>query len=321
MRKRFFISFLCLFGFCIGLWICKREEILRVKTPVPLFKTEKLKHFLYYTGPYGNSCRDLMTVLLPGSFLEVLSENKEGVCKVLWLRNKDKEKGCIGFVARKLLKTCCEKVQKEAIIWGQRSPMPLGEIRKFFKRCAAKTIPYCWGGNWEDELKLSEDYRLEQMPELGPDGESNEPKRPYCLRGFDCVGLVYYVSNGILRRSCKGVRKHGKRLWTIDKENWNITREKLEENLKALNLQDTDLMVLGEAHSGAHLATWYDGGILEFRGVDQGCEYRKDMKEILDRIMRWIELCKNGEIEDIRFIRWHPELLSEKEYKELVTVD
>lgn len=293
-------------------------EFFRVKenSPLPLYKVEDLKSLMYYAGKYGTSCRELMTVLLPGTFLELLSQNEDGVCKVLWLRNKNREKCCEGYVHRRLLDNRCVQVSESAVNWS-RSPMSLEKIREFYEECSRNEIPYCWGGNWEDEIELTDDWVFTQRSEE-PNEEMKEPGKPYCLRGFDCCGLPYYVSGGVLRRSCEGIRKHGKLLWTINKKNCNITREELAAKLKDLNLHDTDLLVLK-----THLANWFKGGILEFRGVDYGCEYRQEKDEVLDRIMRWAGLVKASKDadSDVRFIRWHPELLTKEEFEKLVLAD
>ena len=295
---------------------------MKKNSPLPLYKVEDLKSLTYYAGKYGTSCRELMTVLLPGMCCEVLSENKEGVCKVLWLRNKNREKCCEGYVHRNLLKKQCEPVAKDIVNYV-RSPMSLKDIRAFYEECSKNTICYGWGGNWKDEIKLPKDYIFTQRSEE-PGEEIKYPGKPYRCCGIDCCGLVYLPANGILRRTCKGIRNHGKHLWSVNKENCDIiTREKLEVKLDELNLRDTDIMVLGgnagfsKGESG-HLATWYNGGILEFRGVDYGCEYRKKKDEILDRIMRWVGFVKESDDEDydLRFIRWHPELLTKEEFEE-----
>ena len=152
---------------------------------------------------------------------------------------------------------------------------------------------------------------------------------PYRLRGFDCCGVVYYVAGGLLKRTTWGIREQGKLLRCFDKKSKEISREELAKFLDTLC--DTDCIILrGRSEEdikrvpeysaknigtdAGHLAVWYDGGILEFRGVDYGCEYRKKREEVLDRVMRWIKLVKDSKNDqcDLRFIRWHPELLKEE---------
>lgn len=322
MGKRCLFSFFHLFFLCVGLCVCRGENIFVVKEgcAVPLFDTCDLKRLPYYVGSYGTSCRNLMSVLLPGSFLKVVSKNEKGVCKVLWLRRENKEN--VGYIHEQLLKQCCEQVQKEDVKYGA-SPMSLEEIRSFFERCSQKEFPYCWGGNSKHEIRLPGDYGFVQISE-DPKREIKEEFRgkPYRLHGFDCCGLVYYVSGGLLKRTTWGIREQGKLLRRFDKKSKEISREELAEFLDTL--QDTDCIILKGYRVGTkpdpmkddsgHLATWYNGGILEFRGVDYGCEYRNQKEEVLDRVMRWIGLVRKSKDEacDLRFIRWHPELLKEE---------
>ena len=179
------------------------------------------------------------------------------------------------------------------------------KIKEFFKECPGK-ISYCWGGNWKDRITLPNDYGFVQTSES--EGEDIKVLKPYELCGFDCCGLLYYVSDGLLRRSARGIRKPGKILWRITKQDV-ITREELASKLEKLELQDTDCIVIR-----THLATWWQGGILDFRGVDYGCAFVNTKDEIVDKIMRFISTVHASEDEDndVRFIRWHPELLKEE---------
>jgi len=322
MRKRRFISLLSLFVFCVGLCVCKGEDFFVVKEgyPVPLYNAEDLEHLPYYVGKYGTSCRKLMSSLLPGSFLKLVSKNEKGVCKVLWLRRENKNNE--GYIHESFLKKCCKQVQKEDIKY-ETSPMSLEKIRQFFEKSRGNIIPYCWGGNWEYEIELPSDYGFVQISEDPKEKIKEEfVGMPYRLYGFDCCGLVYYVSGGLLKRTTWGIREQGKLLRCFNKKSEGISREELAKFLGTL--RDTDCIILKGYRVGAkpdpmkddpgHLATWYNGGILEFRGVDYGCEYRNQKEEVLDRVMRWIGLVRKSKDEacDLRFIRWHPELLKEE---------
>ena len=105
------------FGFTEGELLVVNKD-----SPVPLYNSEDLKHLPYYAGKYGISCRNLMTVLLPGTFLRFISENKDGVCKVAWLA--DQEKSYEGYVHRQFLEQQCTQVQKNVVRW-RHSPMAL----------------------------------------------------------------------------------------------------------------------------------------------------------------------------------------------------
>ena len=295
MRKGRFVSLLGLFVFCIWLSFCRGEKTFVVKEGcyVPLFGTDVCK-LLYRAGAHGTNCYRLLTVLLPGTFVDV-PDFGEKISKVVWHVNP--EKNFEGYIHNEFLENACKEVPKDAVKWSP-SPKSLKETRAIFQRCIDERVPYCWGGNWFEIIPLPEDYVFSQC--------GGAVERAYELRGFDCSGLLYFISGGLLQHSTRRLREYegGKILWSVGKKD-TVSLEDLKKKLVGLKLRDTDYVVII-----GHVVVWFNGGIIEFRGMDYGCVFTPAEKAA-ERIMELIEKSRTNEEEDsdVRFIRWHPELL------------
>ena len=221
----------------------------------------------------------------------------EKVSKVVWHVNQ--KKTFERYVHNAFLKNACKEVRKDVVKWSP-SPMPLKEIRTIFQRCIDEHVPYCWGGNWFETISLPEDYVFSQS--------GGKVERAYELRGFDCSGLLYFISDGLLQHSTRRLREYegGKVLWSVGKKD-DVSLEDLKEKLAELKLRDTDYIVLI-----GHVVVWFNGGIIEFRGMDYGCVFTPAEK-VHERIMELIAASRKTDDgdSDVRFIRWHPELLKE----------
>lgn len=205
-----------------------------------------------------------------------------------------------GYIHNRFLRDFFEEVPKD-IDGKSPSPIPLKDIRAVFQRCLGESVPYCWGGNWFETIPLPEDYVFSQC--------GGKVERVYELRGFDCSGLLYFISNGLLPHSTRRLRNCGKILYKIEK-NDAVSIDDLKEKLAALRLRDSDYIVIE-----GHVVVWYNGGVIEFRGMDYGCVFMPAEKAP-ERIMELVTASRkaNDDEGDVRFIRWHPELLK-KEFK------
>ena len=263
---------------------------------MPLFGTDDSK-LLYDAGAHGTNCYHLLTVLLPGSLLDLIDLGKK-ISKVVWHVNQ--KKTFEGYVHSAFLKKSCKEVSKDAVKWSPL-PMPLKKIRAIFQRCINDGVPYCWGGNWFETIPLPDDYIFSQC--------GGKVERVYELLGFDCSGLLYFISGGLLPHSTRHLRSYGKILYRIEKSD-TVSSEDLREKLTTLRLRDSDFIVIE-----GHAVIWYDGGMIEFRGMDYGCVFTPAEKAP-ERIMELVTASRkaNDDEGDVRFIRWHPELLK-KEFK------
>lgn len=262
---------------------------------MPLFGTDGCE-LLYHAGEHGTNCYYLLTVLLPGSFVDVRNFG-EKVSKVAWHVNE--KTTYEGYIHNRFLRDFFEEVPKD-IDGKSPSPIPLKDIRAVFQRCLGESVPYCWGGNWFETISLPEDYVFSQS--------GGKVEKNYELRGFDCSGLLYFVSDGLLQHSTRRLREYGggKILWSVGKKD-SVSLEDLKKKLVDLKLRDTDYIVLI-----GHVVVWFNGGIIEFRGMDYGCVFTPAEKAA-ERIMELIEKSRTNEEKDsdVRFVRWHPELSEE----------
>lgn len=288
MRKFRFISLFCL-ALAFGLFRMHAGGMFVVKDGcyLPLFEKVEAERS-YETGTHGSNCYSLDTVLLPGSVVE-LSSYKDGMVKVKCeMTEKVKHEG---FIYASFIKDFCKEF-REGDVKRTRSPMSLKEIRKVFERCLSENVPYCWGSN-----------QFETVPLPGvifkpADGST----KPYELRGFDCSGLLYYISDGTLPHATGALKNFGKRLFTI--QAGETFGKELQEKVEKVvaDLKDTDFIAIK-----GHVVVAYSKGLIEFRSKNLGCCFTPK-EQAVQRITELIEAAKKKN-SDVWFVRWHPEVL------------
>lgn len=290
MRKVRLISLFCL-GLAFGLFCAHAGDMFVVqdKCYLPLFENNKeIRSF--ERGKKGCNCDDLDTVLLPGSVIEVLGYEENGMAKVTCdMTEKVKH---TGYVYKSSIEGFCEKF-KEGGVKRKRSPMSLQGIRSVFERCLRENVPYCWGGN-----------NFEAVPLRGTTFTSEKKGEQYECRGFDCSGLLYYISDGTLPHATGALKDFGRRLFTIEAaKRWEVSKEDLGKVIA--DLKDTDFIAIK-----GHVIVSYNEGLIEFRSKDLGCCFTS--KEGANkRITELIEAAKQKN-SDVWFVRWHPEYLRGK---------
>lgn len=287
MRKFRFVSLFCL-TLTFGLFRMHAGDMFVVKDGcyLPLFENNKeIRSF--ERGKKGCNCDDLDTVLLPGSVIEVLGYKENGMAEVTCeIAEKVKHKG---FVYKSSVENFCKKFKK-GDIKRKRSPMSLEEIRSVFERCLCENVPYCWGGNQFETISLP---KVIFKP-------ADKNTKPYELRGFDCSGLLYYISDGTLPHATGSLKDFGRRLFTVEAGKiWDKDLEGKVEEVVA-NLKDTDFIVIK-----GHVIVAYNRGLIEFRSKDLGCCFTPEEKAV-QRITELIEVAKKKN-SDVWFVRWHPE--------------
>ena len=284
------ISLFCL-ELAFGLFRVHAGDMFVVKDKcyLPLFENNKETR-LFEKGKKGCNCDDLDTVLLPGSVIEVLGYEENGMAKIKCeMTGKVKHEG---FVYTSSIEGFCEKF-KEGDVKRERSPMSLNEIQSVFERCLDGKVPYCWGSN-----------QFEKIPLSGVTFTSEKEGEQYECRGFDCSGLLYYISDGTLPHATGALENFGTRLFTVEVEKkWKISKEDLEKVIR--DLKDTDFIAIK-----GHVIVAYNKGLIEFRSKDLGCCFTPEEKTI-QRITELIEVAQEKN-SDVWFVRWHPEYLQGK---------
>ena len=288
MRKFRFISLFCL-ALAFGLFRAHAGGMFVVKDEcyLPLFENNKeIRSF--ERGKEGCNCDDLDTVLLPGSVIEVLGYKENGMAEVTCeIAEKVKHKG---FIYASFIKDSCKEFC-EGDVKRTRSPMSLEKIRKVFERCLSENVPYCWGSN-----------QFETVPLPGVIFKSADGStKPYELRGFDCSGLLYYISDGTLPHATGALKNFGKRLFTVEAgKKWEVSKEDLGKVIA--DLKDTDFIAIK-----GHVVVAYSKGLIEFRSKNLGCCFTPK-EQAVQRITELIEAAKKKN-SDVWFVRWHPEVL------------
>jgi len=315
MGKVRLIPFFCL-ELAFGLFRVHAGDMFVVKDKcyLPLFENNKETR-LFEKGKKGCNCDDLDTVLLPGSVIEVLGYKENGMAEVKCkMTEKVKHEG---YVYKSSIENFCEKFE-EGGVNRERSPMSLEEIRSVFKRCLDEKVPYCWGSNQFEKISLS-----------GVTFTSKNEGEQYECRGFDCSGLLYYISDGTLPHATGALKNFGTLLFTIEAgQIWHETFIKEVDQVVA-KLKDTDFIVIK-----GHVIVAYNGGLIEFRSKDLGCcftspedvisqdESQSNKKDpVREKIKNpvtlrvydlWVRAKNSKSRSDVWFMRWHPECLRGK---------
>lgn len=301
MKSRLQFS-LCVFAMCIGASIaCFGEEshvcyVVNEGCYIPVFETNESK-FSYEVGEHGMNCYQLDTVLLPDTCLHLSQEGTNDIIKVSYYCAGDSSEHS-GFIHSKLLSSCCKECEEcdhvECCKYSDVQPMALSDIRALFDSCINENIPYCWGANNINAIDLNDMYEFTA---------DNKDVPAFELRGFDCSGILHYISNGILPHCTRGLHVAGNELFKFE-HGQSYTGE---EKMAVINgLRDTDYIVCVRK-GGGHVILSYKGGFLEFRDKDSGCVFtpKEDTLSRLDKIIDW---GNDGE-SDVFVIRWHPEVM------------
>ena len=309
-KKGFYIVGILAVCFAVAFLEFGMDNVFVVKDNglVPMFTTSKLD-LQYESGKGGTNCYDLDTVLLPNTRIKVTEKCEDSVSKIEYYLSK----ACngTGYVHNDFLKNSCSK--SHILSWKNLSeraveaaPMPLSRIRKLFEYCINNGVPYCFGGNNFERIELPKEYSF------SPFGEQVEGGRPYELRGFDCSGILYFISNGTLPHCTKGLDGMGKKIFVFEWQK-EYSREEKEHVLNSL--KDTDYLVflhnkdLSKTSGSGHVIVSFDGGFIEFKGKDYGCVYT-DKSHAMERLDSLINASVKS-CGDLLVIRWHPEVISQ----------
>lgn len=284
---------------CLGLQI---GDVFEIKTDkfIPLFITDRID-LRYDVGTCGNNCYDLDTVLPPKTLIQVeaFSENYDTVhvlCKVSeWCTFQ-------GYVHKNLLKCCTNPIPKNFFDKNlpNRPVLSVSEICCILDDCVVRHMPYSFGCNNYTEVPLGHLYSF--------DGPSKDCTQYRCF-GFDCSGLLHYISGWTLPHSTR-------RLYDLFEKNCILSLgiESADAELQnALRLmKDTDYVVFVHDYKyvggTGHVIISLHGGFVEAAGQSIGVIFT-EKDHALERLRKLLHSARENGAQDVRIIRWHPELV------------
>lgn len=275
---------------------------IRSDAYVPVF-TVPTNHLVYEVGFHGNNCNNLLTVLLPGSYVQVDEKINKTIFKVSCLVSEnEKVSGYIhpSFVKSSMTLTNYHHLDQVEV---HRTVPSIAEMMRGFYESAKAGIPYCYGGNCPKEITLEGLYTFTQS-----DHYFNRT-RSYVCQGFDSAGLLHYYSNGYLPHNPGKLIHCGKVLFKIEPKQ-RLTSRMLKEIM--LELKDTDYIVFAStanenAEELGHVIVSYRFGFIESRGQNYGIVITPSY-DAEGRLLQ-MKLCAAQNGCDLYVIRWHPQLL------------
>jgi hypothetical protein len=251
---------------------------------VPVFNDSSI-NLTYESGPKGSYCYELNIVLLPSSMVRIIEVGKNENISVEY-RVSEAVIGR-GFIHANFIRGSMIKMEDEfwkKALRSKRYPLSLREFRKISYRCIEEKIPYCAGASNFEKIELNGMY-------LTGKGKSDFLEdNEFELCGFDGLGFLYFVSNGILAHDPQDLNKMGDKLFVFDSQREYSAREKK----LALNfMRDSDFFILKRKKRGSSARGWYvaisfNGGLLEFKGKKHGIVFteREGVLKRLDNLLR-----------------------------------
>jgi hypothetical protein len=256
---------------------------------VPLFSRRGTR-FAYECGANGTSCRDLNTVLPPGTFVKIIGRAERGtvpvVCKV------SSRYSASGFVHQKLFGWAMREIAPDVFMETapDRHVPSMAEIEETINACVTAKIQYSWGCNNLKEINLGSLYTF--IPRTRSDW-----KAQYRCVGADSAGFLHMISGWTL--------PHGTELLSDASTGRCVCRlsdkDSDDELQNALNcMRDTDFVV---RPVGRVIVFWH-GGFMEINGKNGLTQ--TDRSVALEALKA---LLKNG---NGMIVRWHPDVLAEE---------
>ncbi len=257
----------------------------------------------YESGLRGNNCYNLVTVLLPASYIEIVSDCGDGIYQVACKLTDEYQ--IDGFVHRAFLEKNAQLLHDVCMsdICASRNVPCVQNIVKEIYRLYKNNVPYCHGCNLSGEIDLSETYTFVQST------NTNGRERKFVCCGFDSAGLLHYLSNGYLPHDIEQLINCGKKLFIIDGQR-KVTKAMIKSIM--CELQDTDFIVFEtkcetESEVTGHVLIAYRFGFVECRGKNFGMA----VVPSYDVEARLLQLMSKARASNavVYVIRWHPALL------------
>lgn len=171
--------------------------------PTPIFNTPRLT--LCFGGHDGNSLaldkkgllRNVETILFPQSKIELLEQIDD--TPVWKIRTAEYPYEGPLYIDDRFIQLCTSAPPDRQI----KIPTVSTLIKKLK---ALKYSPYIWGGNWPMGIDLLSQLYPSQIPFSQLDRATQEK---WCLKGLDCSGLPYYLTNGYTPRNTSSLIHFG----------------------------------------------------------------------------------------------------------------
>ncbi|MDR1433114.1 MAG: hypothetical protein LBI61_02110 [Puniceicoccales bacterium] len=308
MKKISAVAILTIACLRVACWCSvEKDDVFAVKADcyVPVFITQH-PSLTYGIGTEGVICYDLDTVLLPGTIIRVIKPVDERNIRIEYFTSNTVTG--IGFIHPDFLKTSMESLPTNLLgsMYARTpSPPPLREVRRILQRCIDENVPFCYGANNFEKIDLNGKYEFNRV------GELSEQNGKYELRGFDCSGILHFISNGLLPHCTKGLDVYGKRIFVFSQRRYSAKEKKAVLTI----MKDSDYVVFlhrsdkHEFSGSGHVLLFYNGGFLEFKWKEPNVFYtpREKALDKLDSVLKDAETAGSN----LYIIRWHPELLQE----------
>lgn len=251
---------------------------------VPVLNTYDF--FLVFGGTDGNSVRlrdgliaEMEFIALPGTSFKVheVIEFEDRNLKYYRVTTEDYDYKGDFYVDSRMVKPLYEPPVKRRKFVPNKDDI-ISELRRL------EGYPYMWGGNCADGI---EDMLKYYKPK---GGISAMAKELWTLKGVDCSGLLYQVSNGCTPRNTSSLSDFGKTV--------NIEGKTIDEIIASLEL--LDLIVL-KGHVIIVLDSIYVIESSPVIGVHK-TEIRARIEKLLETLSPANEFVKTGKVFVIR--RW-----------------
>lgn len=128
--------------------------------------------------------RSVETVLLPGTKIQILDKTEHP--HILKVRSSEYCYEGAFFTDVRLLELTNQEPKERTVVLPSQK-----ELLEGFDRLLG--VSYVWGGNWPEGVA--------KLKELYPDPIEPDVEHVKILKGVDCTGLVYYLTNGYTPRN------------------------------------------------------------------------------------------------------------------------
>lgn len=264
---------------------------------VPVFTSQETT-LEYEKNAKGTECPALSTVLLPGEQINILDLEARPIIPVEYLLGK---RVLTGYIHQDFLQNVIDIESNKPLQQPKAKPLSMKECEAILKRCIDEQVPYCLGGNNFEAIPLPTDYHFTNK------STDKNPDTIFELRGFDCSGILHYISNGTLPHCTKDLKDAGQIVRKFDCTKV-YPKWQREERLSKLKSLDYILLLTPK---GGHVLVVHNGGLFEFRDIKSGCIFTPE-ERVLERFNELFEQGEKAGKSEIYLVTWHSEAKTNK---------